>query len=262
MSELSEPIDSDVFDPPEDAVEFYADSLRLLNEWDIPFMLSGTYALACHTGIARPTKDIDVFCKAGDAPRLLALFKGAGYEISVEDDRWIGKVWKGDRFFDVIYNISSASIPVTEEWFSEIYEAEVYGTRVRVTPPTEFIISKLFIQDRYRYDGADVAHVILKKHDEIDWRRLLSALELYWEVLLVHILNFRFIYPTERDVVPRWLMEELTGRLHAQVGLPAARVKVCRGRLFSPRDYLPDIAEWGFADVVGKGLEERHESIP
>ena len=68
MSELSEPIDSEVFDPPEDAVEFYADSLRLLNEWDIPFMLSGTYALACHTGIARPTKDIDVDVNVPSAP--------------------------------------------------------------------------------------------------------------------------------------------------------------------------------------------------
>jgi hypothetical protein len=35
---------------------------------------------------------------------------------------------------------------------------------------------------------------------------------------------------------------------------------VCRGRLFSPRDYIADIKEWGFGDVVGKGLEERHEA--
>ena len=59
----------------------------------------------------------------------------------------------------------------------------------------------------------------------------------------------------------RQTVEELTARLHAQVGLPSARVKVCRGRLFSPRDYVTDITEWGFADVVGKGLEERHEPI-
>ena len=36
---------------------------------------------------------------------------------------------------------------------------------MRLTPPTEFIVSKAFIQDRYRYDGADVAHTILKMHD-------------------------------------------------------------------------------------------------
>ena len=41
--------------------------------------------------------------------------------------------------------------------------------------------------------------------------------------------------------------------------MPPARMKICRGRLFSPRDYVVDIAEWGFADVVGKGIEEKHE---
>jgi hypothetical protein len=27
-------------------------------------------------------------------------------------------------------------------------------------------------------------------------------MEQYWEVLLIHILNFRFIYPSERDKIP------------------------------------------------------------
>jgi hypothetical protein len=75
------------FDPPPEAVGFYTDSLKLLNTWDIPYLLSGTYALTCHTGVVRPTKDIDVFCKPGDAPRLLARFKAEGYRVSVEDDR-------------------------------------------------------------------------------------------------------------------------------------------------------------------------------
>jgi hypothetical protein len=130
---------------------------------------------------------------------------------------------------------------------------------VHITPPTELVWSKLFIQDRYRYDGADVAHVILRKHEEIDWRRLLTYMEAYWEVLLLQLLNFRFVYPSERDLIPRWLLEELIGRLVAQLDLPPPNIKVCRGRLFSPRDYIVDITEWGFADVVGKGLEERHE---
>jgi hypothetical protein len=56
-------------------------------------------------------------------------------------------------------------------------------------------------------------------------------------------------------------MHELTERLRAQVDLPAPRVKVCRGRLFSARDYISDVAEWGYGDVVGKGLEERHEAV-
>ena len=41
-------------------------------------------------------------------------------------------------------------------------------------------------------------------------------MELYWEVMLIHLLNFRFIYPTERDCVPRWLFDELMERLRTQ----------------------------------------------
>ena len=258
---MSQTHDAAAFEPPPEAEAFYADSLRLLNESKIPFLLSGTYAVTAYTGIVRPTKDLDVFCKAGDFPKILAYFGQRGYRAEVEDERWIAKVWCDKRFFDVIFAMSNGTAPITDDWFHDNPTIEVYGSEARITPPTELIVSKMFIQDRYRYDGADVAHVILRVHDRIDWAALLRYMEPYWEVLLTHLLNFRFIYPTERDLIPRGLMEELTARLQAQVGLPPARVKVCRGRLFSPRDYVTDITEWGFADVVGKGLEERHEPI-
>ena len=259
MSDTLQILDEASFEPPPEAVDFYRESLALLKESGIPFLLSGTYALSCFTGIVRPTKDLDVFCKPSDAPKILAYFKAMGYEIEVEDERWIGKVWKGENFFDVIFNISSASIPITDEWFTKVYEAQVYGTTVRITPPTEFVLSKIFLQTRYRYDGADVAHTILKQHQDIDWHWLLSAMELYWEVLLIQILNFRFIYPTERDLIPRWIFDELIDRVKAQAELPAAGIKICRGRLLSPRDFVIDISEWGFADIVGKGIDEKHE---
>jgi hypothetical protein len=259
MNDQPQILDASHFEPPPEAVDFYTESLGLLNESGVPFLLSGTYALSCFTGIIRATKDLDVFCRPSDAPRILAFFKSRGYEIEIEDERWIGKVWQGDNFFDVIFNISSASIPITDDWFREVYEAEVYGTTVRVTPPTQFILSKLFLQTRYRYDGADVAHTILRKHDHIDWHWLLSSLELYWEVLLINVLNFRFIYPTERDLIPRWLFDELIERVRAQAELPPGGVRICRGRLLSPTDFVVDVSEWGFADVVGKGIDEKHE---
>ena len=156
--------------------------------------------------------------------------------------------------------MSNGAIAVSDSWFGGDV-IRVYGHEVRITPPTALILSKVFIQDRYRYDGADVNHVILKQSDAVDWKSLLDQMDLYWEVLAAHLLNFRFAYPTERDRVPRWLMEELTERLAAQIDLPPPRVKVCRGRLLSPRDYVIDVAEWGFGDVVGKGLEERHDPV-
>jgi hypothetical protein len=76
-------------------------------------------------------------------------------------------------------------------------------------------------------------------------------------VLLVALLNFRFIYPSERDHVPRWLIDELLERLNAQLDMPTPEMPVCRGRIFSPRDYLIDVSEWGYSEAVGN-LEEEY----
>ena len=233
------------------AEAFYAESLQLLVASGIPFMIAGTYAVSAYTGINRPTKDVDVFCRAGDYPRVLGLFQSKGYKTSVEDERWIAKVWKRKHFFDVIFNSKTAATPVTDAWFEPRHMAHIHGADVQIIAPTELVWSKAFLQNRERYDGADIAHVILRQSEHIDWKRLLSYMEHYWEVLLIHLLNFRFIYPTERHLIPKWLFDELMDRVRSQEGLPVPDTRVCRGRLFSPKDYLIDIADWGFADIVG-----------
>jgi hypothetical protein len=235
---------------------FYAECLRLLEESGIPYLLAGTYAINAHTGLERASKDLDIFCKAGDYPRILTHFQDKGYETAVEDERWIAKVKREAWFADVIFSSTSAVAPVTDQWFEEVCTTRLYGIEARVLPPTELVWSKLFVQDRSRYDGADVAHVILRQIERIDWERLLSYAEQYWEVLLAHLINFRFIYPSERHRIPRWLLDELLERLQQQTELPQPQTKVCRGRHFSRIDYLADITEWGFADIVGAADEQ------
>jgi hypothetical protein len=247
------------FEAPGSDEGFYAEVIRLMAESGIPFLLSGTYALSCYTGIVRPTKDVDVFAKAGDALRLLSFFKERGFDVQIVDERWLYRVTRGELFVDIITNMPTASTQVTDEWFREAPEALLFDTKVHLVPPTQFIWSKIFVADRYRYDGADVAHVILKRSGEIDWSKLISSMELYWEVLLIAVLNFRFVYPSERHLVPRWVMDELLGRLNAQLDMPSAEKKVCRGRIFSPRDYLIDVDEWGCSEAVGN-LEEDYAS--
>jgi hypothetical protein len=236
---------------PPDADAFYTESLRILHASEIPFLVAGTFAINCYTGINRATKDIDIFCKAGDFPRILLHFKDKGFAIEIEDERWLAKVRRGACFFDVIFASATAVITVSDLWFQESHPAEIYGVPVQLTPPTELIWSKALLQNRHRYDGADIAHLILRQSERIDWRRLLTHMEQYWEVLLIHVLNFRFIYPSERDNIPRWLLDELLLRAQQHADLPIPQTKVCRGRLFSPEDYRVDVQEWGFADVVG-----------
>jgi hypothetical protein len=236
-----------------EAEGFYSEALKELVDLKLPFLLAGTYAVSAYTGISRKTKDLDIFCKAGDFTRILAHFQSLGHAVEIEDERWLGKVFKGPHFFDVIFASSNSTMPVGDEWFTNARQTEVFGQNVRILGPTELIWSKCFIQLRHRYDGADVAHTILRAHEEIDWRRLLAYMEVHWEVLLIHLLNFRWIYPTERDRIPRWLMDDLLDRLSKQRELPPPQMKVCRGRMFSRIDYEIDVKEWGFADVGGEG---------
>lgn len=232
---------------------FYAETLSELRRSAIPFLVGGTYAVSAYTGISRPTKDMDVFCKAGDFPRILAHFKERGYEIMPEDDRWIGKVRRGEQFLDVIFASSNGTMPIDDNWFAHARRIELFGNPVALVAPTELVWSKAFIQLRHRYDGPDVLHVILQAHDDIDWRRLLGHMELHWEVLLVHLLNFRWVYPSDRDKVPEWLLDELLDRLKNQRELPPPQMRICRGRMYSRVDYEIDVRQWGFADVSGDG---------
>jgi hypothetical protein len=219
-------------------------------------MLAGTLAVRVYTGIERETKDMDIFVKPGDYPKILNLFAEAGYKTEVVDERWLAKVHDGKQYFDVIWNLQNAQTHVTDDWFTHAEQGEILGMKVHVLPPAELIFAKVFVQDRLKYDGSDVAHIILSKHKHTDWKKLLSYMDQYWEVLLGHVLNFRFIYPSEREEIPKWLLDELIERLQNQINTPTPKNKICRGRLFSLKDYYIDVSKLGFGDVIGGDVHE------
>ena len=161
--------------PPPEAEAFYSEVLQLMAKSEIPFLVSGTYALASYTGIDRPTKDVDVFAKAGDALKLLSYFRDHGFSVETVDERWLDRITRGKLFVDVITNMPTVTTHVTDDWFVNAPEAELFGATVKLVPPTQFIWSKIFVQDHHRFDMADVAHMILKCHDRIDWMMLLSS---------------------------------------------------------------------------------------
>jgi predicted nucleotidyltransferase len=239
------------------AEKFYTESLQILNETGVPFMVGGTFAVNAYVGIERPTKDMDIFCKSADCGKIMQIFAEHGYKTQMTDERWLAKVYKGKFFFDIIFNSSIAVMPITDDWFKESQTAKIYNIEVKVLPPTELIWSKSFVQSRDKFDGNDIAHLIILKNKNINWKRLFGYMDQYWEVLLMHILRFRFIYPSEREMIPRWLVDELIERFNNQINLPTSKEKVCRGRLLSLGDFEIDVHEWGFTDLIGWRYEPR-----
>ena len=235
-----------------EAERYYAEALRNLVRSRIPFMIGGAYALRVYAGIVRHTKDLDVFCARRDRARVVRTLLRSGDRVEYFDPTWIVKVFRGDLFIDVIYGSGNGICPVDRGWFRHARPARLLGSRVRLIPPEEMIWSKAFVQDRYRYDGADIAHILRHEGRTLDWQRLLDRMGPDWEVLLAHLINFRFAYPSEPDIVPAWVFHELLARLE-QSRTDADRGKkgpaVCRGTLFTPHDYVPDVTAWGYADA-------------
>lgn len=229
---------------------FYTDLLKELVDTTLPFLVGGTFAFSEYTKIVRPTKDIDLFCKAGDYPRILQVLTKRGFTSEITDERWIVKAVYNDHFADIIFGTKSGICQVDDTWFEGAPTATILGSKVKLIPPVELIWSKAYRMERNYYDGADVNHMILACGKKLDWKHLLNRMEQNWEILFSHLLNFRFVYPSERNIVPKWLMDELISRLNHQLELPSANDKVCRGYMLSYQQYKVDIEERGYKSIT------------
>ncbi len=146
----------------------------------------------------RDTKDIDIFVKPEDCPRVLEAFERLGYQTEIPFPHWLGKIHAGEHFMDVIFNSGNGVARVDDLWFDHAPRTNVLGVIVRLSPAEEMIWSKAFIQERERFDGADVLHLLRETGPSLDWPRLLMRFGDYWRVLLSHLILFGFVYPDKR----------------------------------------------------------------
>lgn len=231
------------------ARDFYVRTLTILNEAEMPYLVGGAYAMGTLAGIERHTKDLDVFILERDLNRVLDTLRDAGYRTEVTYPHWLAKAWISERFADVIYRSGNGVAVVDDQWFEHAVEAELLGIPVRLCPAEEVIWSKAYVQERERFDGADIAHLIRLSGPSLDWNRLVDRFGDDWRVLLAHLVNFGFVYPGERDIVPPWVIRKLASRLLVEAELPPTRQRVCRGTLLSREQYLIDIAAWNYEDA-------------
>jgi hypothetical protein len=242
---------------------FYRRSLELLHEAQVPFLLGGAYAFCVYTGIARQTKDFDLFVEQKDFERALEVFRAAGFRAAKTFPHWLGKVLGEDDSIDIIHRAGNGLCPVDDLWFERAGTAEVFGRRTLLSSPEEMIWMKAYIMERERYDGADVAHLLLHCAEKIDWNHLLWRFGPDWLLLLSHLILFGFIYPTERTRVPRKLFHDLLGRLPNEERAPRDETPICRGTLLSRAQFLADVREGRFLDarLVDPRVEMDAEAI-
>lgn len=228
--------------------EFFRRSMELLAEARLPFLLGGAYAFCVYTGIARHTKDFDLFVRQKDFDEALAIFRRAGFHSDKTFPHWLGKARSGDDSIDIIYRAGNGLCPVDDLWFERAPRREVLGLEVGLCPPEEMIWMKAFIMERERFDGADVAHLLRHCAAMIDWAHLLRRFGEDWRVLLSHLILFGYIFPAEKDRVPPEVLQELVARLPNEKLSPNEK-QTCRGTLLSRAQYLTDIGENGLRDA-------------
>jgi hypothetical protein len=245
---LTSPRQPHVVLTPETAA-FYRRAIHVLKGAGLPFLVGGAYALQHYTGVVRHTKDFDIFVRPADCQRVLDVLTAEGYRTELTFPHWLGKVFGGDDFVDVIFSSGNGVATVDDGWFEHAVEGTAVGEPVPLCPVEEMIWSKGYLLERERYDGADVNHLLRARGRDLDWRRLLQRYGPHWRVLLSHLVLFGFVYPSERDAVPEWVLAELTGRLRRESQAKPPDRRVCQGTLISREQYLTDLEEWGYQDA-------------
>jgi hypothetical protein len=249
MGEFSAEALATAREPPE-VLRFYRSTLTRLLDADVKFMVGGGYAFRHFTGIERWTKDLDVFVRPRDARATLEILAPTGTHTEMLFPHWLGKVHCRGAFIDVVFGSGNGMVEVDDEWFRHAHTGPVLGFTVPICPPEETLWSKAFVAERERYDGADIAHLILACGQTLDWSRLLRRFGDDWRVLLSHLVLFGYVYPGRRDQVPAWVMSTLMRRLSGELGgFGASDPTLCRGTMLSRAQYLTDIWGNGYRDA-------------
>ena len=232
-----------------DTAAFYSRALRVLVDAGVPFLVGGAFAHACFTGIRRSTKDLDLFIRREDLDRVNVLMDAEGWRSELTYPHWLAKVYAGEDFIDLIFNSGNGLTPVDDRWFRDNAEADILGVPVRVANMEDGLLSKAFIMERERYDGADIAHLLQANAERVDWPLLVERFGPHWRVLLAHLSLFGFIYPGERHRIPQWVMQTLLDRMAAEIAQPPTQdPHVCAGTLLSREQYLHDVERLGYID--------------
>ena len=230
------------------------EALVHLNERRAPYLVGGTLGCQAHTGthgVHARTAYLELFVREADHRRVLDLLRERGWEAIGDVSHWLTKARRGDTVIDVIYGSANGIARVDDLWFRHSVPGQVLDVETRLVPVEEMIWSKAFTMDKCRFEGADVAHLLLMQAGRISWDRLLWRFGRHWRVLLGHLMLFGYIYPEKRSLVPETLVDTLLVLLrHEQDEKDAgsADPPTCRGTLLSRDQYRVDVDVWGFRD--------------
>jgi hypothetical protein len=227
----------------------YRQALRTLASVHVPFVIGGAWAVEHYARLGRATLDLDLMIAPMDVDRAQTALLSSGARILEEDEAQV-RIALADGEIDLVHHIAQGEYEVGPDWRQHAVPTRLLGLASLVAAPEELVWSKVFVAARHRFDGADVVHLLQATGRTFDWQRLQSHLADYPELLLGFLTLFAFCYPSKRDLVPRWLWDELIARYQtpAVSNVPPE----CRGTLLDSHSFEFDLLAKGFADAHRK----------
>jgi predicted nucleotidyltransferase len=138
---------------------------------DMPFGVLGGVASAAY-GRPRWTKDIDVFCRADDANRVLDILERHEFDVELTNPTWIYKAWRHGVLVDVIFKVKS-EVYFDNAMLERIRRVEFEGVEVPILAPEDIVVTKAIAGDEespwHWYDALGIIAV-----NELDWDYLLE----------------------------------------------------------------------------------------
>ncbi|RQP16966.1 hypothetical protein [Parapedobacter defluvii] len=93
----------------------YCNALTVLQNCQCEFMIGGGYAVVHYTGVPRATKDLDIFCRPQEYPKILKCFADNGYRTELTDSRWLVLARQGKPHPFHLLEIEVDEVPDTFE---------------------------------------------------------------------------------------------------------------------------------------------------
>jgi predicted nucleotidyltransferase len=248
---------------PEEQKRLFVEVLELMNREEVPYVVSGAFALKQHTGICRDTKDLDLFLPAENVQHALEVLAENGFETEVADPVWIAKAHRDDFFVDLITGMSNGAVTVEQSWIDRATPCEIFGVPSRVLGAEELIASKMFVTRRERFDGADICHVIYGTRGKLDWDYMMELVRQHgdhWEIMLWHLILYRYVYPAHTEAVPGRIWDLLLSKFRDAIQHPDRNAKF-RGSLIDENMFWIDVHEWGLPNTIEDLRESREPKI-
>jgi predicted nucleotidyltransferase len=138
---------------------------------NVTFGIIGGVASTAY-GRPRWTKDIDVFCRAEDAERVLDLLAARSFEVERTNPMWIYKAFRDDVQIDVIFKVRR-EVYFDQEMAERVRQMDVDGVAIPVLAPEDIVVMKAMAVDEespwHWYDALGILAAV-----DLDWDYLLA----------------------------------------------------------------------------------------